>query len=67
MKMDLKKTEQNQHLTSDCFDEDGLEMECVEKDEFGLEDLADDLEVQVEEALNAGVEVMKIIRMFSKP
>ena len=44
-------------------------MELVEfaKDEFGLEDLADDLEVQVEEALNAGVEVMKIIRMFSKP
>ncbi len=51
----------------DLDDEEFMELVEFAKDEFGLEDLADDLEVQVEEALNAGVEVMKIIRMFSKP
>ena len=35
------------------------------KDEFGLEDLADDTEAMVEEAINAGVEIVKIVRMFS--
>ena len=34
------------------------------RDEFGVENLTDDLEVVVEEAINAGVEIMKIIRMF---
>ena len=34
------------------------------KDEFGVQDLTEDLEVIVEEAINAGVEIMKIIRMF---
>ena len=34
------------------------------KDEFGIQDLTDDLEVIVEEAINAGVEIIKIIRMF---
>jgi hypothetical protein len=34
------------------------------KDEFEVQDLTDDLEVIVEEAINAGVEIMKIIRMF---
>ena len=34
------------------------------KDEFGVQDLTEDLEVIVEEAINAGVEIIKIIRMF---
>ena len=34
------------------------------RDEFGVENLTDDLEVVVEEAIYTGVEIMKIIRMF---
>ena len=37
------------------------------RDEFHLEELfpdQDDLEVHVEDALNAGVEMLKVIRMF---
>ena len=49
----------------DLDDEEFAELVQFAKDEFDLGDLTDDIEVQVEEALNAGVEIMKIIRMFS--
>jgi hypothetical protein len=48
----------------DLDDEEFAELVQFAKDEFGLEDLADDTEVMVEEAINAGVEIVKIIRMF---
>jgi hypothetical protein len=49
----------------DLDDEEFAELVQFAKDEFGLEDLADDTEVMVEEAINAGVEIVKIIRMVT--
>lgn len=34
------------------------------KDEFRVDDVVDDVEAAVEEALNAGVEIIKIVRLF---
>ena len=49
----------------DLDDAEFEELVQFAKDEFGLEDLADDTEAMVEEAINAGVEIVKIVRMFS--
>ena len=48
----------------DLDDTEFKELIQFAKDEFGIQDLTDDLEVIVEEAINAGVEIIKIIRMF---
>jgi|TARA_B100001996_G_scaffold302153_2_gene242744 hypothetical protein len=49
----------------DLDDAEFAELVQYAKDEFGLADLAEDTEVMVEEAINAGVEIVKIVRMFS--
>ena len=49
----------------DLDDAEFEELVQFAKDEFGLEDLADDGVIHVEESFYAGVEIVKIVRMFA--
>jgi hypothetical protein len=51
----------------DLDDEEFVELVQFAKDEFKLHDLVEDVEMHVEEAINAGVEIMKVVRLFNKP
>ena len=51
----------------DLDDEEFIELVQFAKDEFQLHDIVEDVEMHVEEAINAGVEIMKVVRLFNKP